>query len=150
MRKIPTVRATAALAGVLVLYTVAWAAPPGKCEFGKLKSAAKYSRCLLEASARTLKRDSAHSGSCDARLSGGWNRARERHWGGAPAGNDQGIRAVLQRCPAGVAPGLPGTRLPIGGGSRPGAPLGSPSLLAVSAECQFQKLRTAGWSSSCR
>ena len=38
MRTITTVWATAALAGVLVLDTAVWAAPPSKCEFSKLKS----------------------------------------------------------------------------------------------------------------
>src|SRR6516162_7143437 len=150
VRKITTVRATAALAAVLVLEMAVWAAPPGKCEFSKLKSAARYSRCLLEASARTLKRDSANSGSCDARLSGRWQRAEGKGTGQCPATDDQAIQAFLQQCADAVATGLAGNPLPTCGGSPAGAHLGSHALLAASAECQFQKLRTAGWYSSCR
>src|SRR5262245_62347908 len=150
MRKITTVRATAALAGVRVLDTAAWAAPPGKCEFSKLKSAAKYSRCLLEASARTLKRDSADSGSCDARLSSRWRRAEEKGMGQCPASDDQATQAFLLQCADGVATALAGNPLPTCGGSPAGAHLGSRAVLAASADCQFQKLRTAGWYSSCR
>src|SRR5215471_20311718 len=98
MRTMAIAGATAALTGVLLLDGAAWTAAPGKCEFGKLKSAAKYSRCLLEASARTLKRDSAHSGSCDARLWGRWQRAQEKAMGRCPASDDQALQAVLQQC----------------------------------------------------
>jgi polyvinyl alcohol dehydrogenase (cytochrome) len=150
MRTTTIVGATAALAAVVMLDTAAWAAPPGKCEFSKLKAAARYSRCLLEASARTLKSDSADSGSCDARLSGRWQRAEQKDMGQCPASDDQAIQAVLQQCADGVATGLAGSPLPTCGGSPAGAHLGSHALLAASAECQFQKLRTAGWYSSCR
>jgi polyvinyl alcohol dehydrogenase (cytochrome) len=152
MRKTASAGVTAALAGALLLDASAWAAPPGKCEFSKLKSAAKYSRCLLDASARTLKRDgdSADSGSCDARLSSRWRRAEGKGMGQCPTGDDQAIQAFLQQCADGLATGLAGNPLPTCGGSPAGAHLGSRAVLAASAECEFHKLRTAGWYSSCR
>src|SRR5262249_55487872 len=152
MRTTAIGRATAALAGLLLLDAGVWAAPPGKCEFSKLKAAARYSGCLLEASARTLKHEggSADAGSCDARLSSRWRRAEGKGMGQCPATDDQATQAFLQQCAAGVATGLAGNPLPTCGGSPAGAHLGTRAVLAAPAECQFEKLRTAGWYSSCR
>src|SRR5262245_16120423 len=143
--------ATAALAALL-LHAAAWASPTGKCDFSKLKAAGKYSACLLEASARTLKREdgSGDSGTCDARLSSRWRRAEEKGMGQCPASDDQATQAFLLQCADGVATALAGNPLPTCGGSPAGAHLGSRAVLAASADCQFQKLRTAGWYSSCR
>jgi polyvinyl alcohol dehydrogenase (cytochrome) len=150
MRTTAIAGATAALAGVLLLDAAALAAPPGKCEFSKLKSASKYSSCLLEASARTLKRDggSRDSGRCDAWLSSRWQRAEGK--GQCPASDDQATQVFLLQCADGLATALAGNALPTCGGSASGAHLGSRAVLAASAECQFQKLETAGWYSSCR
>src|SRR5262245_58878254 len=133
MRTTAIAGGTAALAGALLLATSAGAAPPGKCEFSRLKSAAKYSRCLLDASARTLKRDgdSADSGSCDARLSSRWRRAEGKGMGQCPASDDEATQAFLQQCADGLATGLAGNPLPACGGSPGGAHLGSRAVLAA-------------------
>src|SRR5262245_54104785 len=151
MRTTAIAAATAALAGMLLLDAAAWAAPPGKCEFSKLKAAGRYSGCLLEASARSLKRDGGtDSGSCDARLSSRWRRAEGSGMSQCPASDDDATQAFLAQCADGLAAAIAGNPLPTCGGSPAGAHLGPEAVLAGSAECQFRKLRTAAWYSSCR
>src|SRR5262245_39887544 len=147
---------TATIAGVsvtlvaMLLDANAGAAPPGRCEFSKLKAAGKYADCRLEASARTVKRPSASpdSGSCEARLSGRWERAERNGTDQCASADDQAIRDFLLQCTGGVATALAGAALPpCVGAQTSGQP---PAVAGGSRGCQVRKLLTAGWYSSCR
>jgi len=138
------------LAAMLLLVANAWAGPPGRCEFSKLKAAGKYADCQLEARAKTVKRPSASPdvGNCEERLSGRWERAERNGTGQCPSADDQAIRDFLLQCTDGVATALAGNALPPCVGTQA---ISQPRAVAGGSRgCQLRKLLTAGWYSSCR